>query len=146
MNLSNYELIIIQILFTLENVLSLLTGYVSSSRKDKEIYPYFIGIVQTFFIYFSCLTYRNNDLNSSIWVRTETEIFLRSYKPNRAHLWSLVSLTTLSTWCRPVLKVVKNLLNWKYPRRTSIVADLWISWYYLTIIQSLISSFFCFLN
>ncbi len=63
-NLSNYRLITIQILFHLKNILSLFTACVSSSRKDKKIYEYFIVTVQTFFISFSCFTYRNNDLNS----------------------------------------------------------------------------------
>jgi hypothetical protein len=71
MNLSNYQLIVTQILFPLENVLSLLKACVSSSRKDKKIYKYFFVNVQTFFIYFSCFTYRNNHLNLSIRVRTE---------------------------------------------------------------------------
>jgi hypothetical protein len=56
-------------------------------------------LFQTFFIYFSCFKYRNKDLTSSILVRTEpnrtepnrteTEIFLKSYEPNRAHLCSI---------------------------------------------------------
>jgi hypothetical protein len=78
MNLFNYQLITTQTLFPLENVLSLLTACVSSPRKDKKICKYFIVTVRTFFIYISCFTYRINDLNSSIWVRTEPCSSLRA--------------------------------------------------------------------
>jgi hypothetical protein len=78
-----------QILLSLENVLSLLLACVSLSGRDKKIYEYFITTVQTFFISFSCFTYRNKDLNSSILVRTEPNRTDEGHEPNRAHLWYL---------------------------------------------------------
>jgi hypothetical protein len=91
--LSHYQLITMQILFPLENVLSLLTGCVSLARRDKKIYEYFIVTVQTFFISFSCFAYRNKDLNSSILVRTEPNRTNEGHEPNRTELMKVTNRT-----------------------------------------------------